>query len=51
MKWSETPQNMSFGSNGVDRVRWLRKILTRLGLANLCVIGTSTASFALTFVQ
>jgi hypothetical protein len=31
----ETPQNMSFGSNGVDRVRLLRKIQTQLYLANL----------------
>jgi hypothetical protein len=50
-KWSETPQNMSFGCNGVDRVRSLRKIQTRLCLANLCVNGTSSASFASTFVQ
>jgi hypothetical protein len=35
MKRSETPQNMSFGSNGVDRVRLLREIPTRLSLANL----------------
>jgi hypothetical protein len=32
-------------------VRSLRKIPTRLYLANLCVNGTSTASFASTFVQ
>jgi hypothetical protein len=51
IKRSETPENMSFGSNGVDRVRSLRKILTRLRLANLCVKGTSSASFASTFVQ
>jgi hypothetical protein len=43
-KLSELPQNMSFGSNGVDRVHSLRKILTRLCLANLCVIGSSFAS-------
>jgi hypothetical protein len=30
MKWFETPQNMSFGSNGVDRVRLLRKIPKQL---------------------
>ena len=29
-KHYETPQNMSFGSNGVDRVRSLQKILTQL---------------------
>jgi hypothetical protein len=39
---------MSFGSNGVDRLRWLRKILTRLCLANLCVNGISSPSFAST---
>jgi hypothetical protein len=43
-KWSETAQNMSFGSYGMDRVRSLRKILTRPCLANLCVNGTSSAS-------
>jgi hypothetical protein len=42
-KWSEMPQNMSFGSNGVDRVRSLRKILMRPCLANLCIHGTSSA--------
>jgi hypothetical protein len=51
MKRSETPQNMSFGSNGVDQVRSLRKILKQLHLANYCVNGTSSASFATTFVQ
>jgi hypothetical protein len=45
------PQNMSFGSNGVDRVRSLPKILTRLSLANLGDNGTSSASFASTFLQ
>jgi hypothetical protein len=34
-KRSETPQNMSFGSNGVDRVHSLRKILTRLFFSEL----------------
>jgi hypothetical protein len=43
-KWSETPQNMSFGSYGVDRVRSLRKILTRPCLADLYVHGTSSAN-------
>jgi hypothetical protein len=36
-KRSETPKNMSFGSNGLDRVHSLQKILTQLRLANLCV--------------
>jgi hypothetical protein len=34
MKLSETRQNMSFSSNGVDHVRLLQKIQTRLRLAN-----------------
>jgi hypothetical protein len=50
-KRSETPQNMSFGSNGVDRVRSLQKVPTQLRLANLCINGASSASFASTFVQ
>ena len=33
----ETHQNMSLGSNGVDRVRSLRKILTRLRGTNFCI--------------
>jgi hypothetical protein len=42
---------MSFVSNGVDQVRSLQKIVTRLGLANLGVNGTSSASFASTFAH
>ena len=42
-RWYETHQNMSLGSNGVDRVRSLRKILTRLRGTNIC---TSSARFA-----
>jgi hypothetical protein len=45
------PQNMSFGSNGLDLVRLLRNIPMQLCLANLCVNGTCWASFATTFVQ
>jgi hypothetical protein len=45
------PQNMSFWSNGADRVRSLRKIPTRLCLANLRDNGTTLASFATTFVR
>jgi hypothetical protein len=41
---------MSFGSNGVDRVRSLRKILTQLHLANLGVNVTSSAHLAPTFM-
>ena len=46
-KMYETHQNMSLGSNGVDRVRWLRKIPTRLRGMNFC---TSLARFAPSFV-
>jgi hypothetical protein len=50
-KRSETCQNLSFGSNGVDRVRSLRKVPKELCLGKLCVNGASSASFASTFVQ
>ena len=43
----KTHQNVSFGSNGVDRVRSLGKIPTRLRGRNFC---TSSASFAKSFV-
>ena len=42
-----TDQNMSLGSNGVDRVHWLRKIPSRLRATNFC---TSSARFAPSFV-
>ena len=41
-KHYETHQNMSLGSNGVDRVRSLRKITTRLRGTNFCNNGTSS---------
>jgi hypothetical protein len=41
-------QNVSLGSNGVDRVRSLRKIPTRLRGTNFC---TSLAHFAPSFVR
>src|SRR6185436_6431566 len=41
-------QNVSLGSNGVDRVRSLIKILTRLPGTNFC---TSSARFAPSFVR
>ena len=41
-------QNVSLGSNRVDRVRSLRKIPTRLRDTNFC---TSSASFAPSFVR
>src|SRR6185503_7703811 len=47
-KWYETHQNISLGSNGVDRVHSLRKIPLRLRGTNFC---TSLARFALTSVR
>ena len=49
-KHYETHQNMSLGSNGVDRVRSLRKILMRLRGTNLCINYTSSTYFASSFV-
>jgi len=50
-KWKETHQNMSLGSNGVDRERLLQKILTRHHGLNFCINCTSLACFAASFVQ
>src|SRR6185312_5080910 len=47
-KWYEMHGNVSFGPNGVDRVRSLRKILTRLRGTNIC---TSSVRFAPSFVR
>src|SRR6185503_9940662 len=47
-KWYEMHQNVSLGSNGVDRVCSLRKIPTRLRGTNFC---TSSARFAPNFVR
>ena len=47
-KWYETHQNISLGFNGVDRVRSLRKIPTRLRGTNFC---TSSARFPPSFVR
>jgi hypothetical protein len=47
-KYYETHQNISFGSNGVDRVRSLRKIPTRLRGTNFC---TCSSRFPLRFVR
>src|SRR6185503_13650235 len=41
-------KNISLGSNGVDRVHWLRKIRTPLRGTNFC---TSLARFAPSFVR
>ena len=47
-KYNEAHQNMSLGSNGVDRVRSLRKILMRLHGTTFC---TSSARFAPGFIR
>ena len=46
----ETHQNMSLGSNGVDRVHSLRKIPMRFHGTNLCINCTIATRFALSFV-
>jgi len=50
-KWKETDENMSLGSNYVDRERSLQKILTRHRGTNFCINCTSLARFAASFVQ
>jgi len=47
LKLYETNKNMSFGSNGEDRVRSLRKILTRL---RVTTFSTSLTRFRLSVV-
>jgi len=49
-KHYETHTNMSLGSNGVDWVRSLRKILMRLHGTNFFINCTSSTRFALSFV-
>ena len=50
-KQKETHQNLSLGSNGVDRERSLQKIQTRHRGTNFCINCTSLARFAASFVQ
>jgi len=50
-KRKEMHQNMSLGSNGVDREHSLQKILTRHHCTNFCINCTSLARFAPSFVQ
>ena len=45
-KHYETHQNMSLGSNWLDRVRSLQKIPMRLHATNLCSNSTISANFA-----
>ena len=47
----ETHQNMSLGYNGVNRVRSLRKIMTRLRGTNLCINCTSSTHFTISFMS
>ena len=42
-KWKETHENMSLGSNGVDREHSLQKILERHCVINFCINCTSLA--------
>jgi hypothetical protein len=46
-----THQNMSLGSNGVDWVRSLRKIMTWLRGTNFCINCTNWPDFASSFMQ
>src|SRR6185436_434208 len=48
---TKTHQNMSLGSNGVDRVRSLPKILMRFRGTNFCINCTSSAYFVPSFMQ
>ena len=49
-KCTQTLQNISLVSNGVDRVHSLRKILKQLHGTNLCINWTSSTYFALSFM-
>ena len=48
---TKTHQNMSLGSNGVDRVPSLPKILMWFRGTNFCINCTSSAYFASSFMQ
>ena len=48
---TKTHQNMSLGSNGVDRVRLLPKIPMRVRGTYFCINGTSSAYFVPSFMQ
>ena len=50
-KHYETHKNMSLGSNGMDRVRSLRKIPMRLHATNMCINSTISNHFASSFVH
>ena len=50
-KHYETHRNISLGSNGLDGVRVLWKITTRLRGTNFCVNWTSSVCFTTSFMQ
>ena len=50
-KYYETHRNISLGSNGVDWVRSLRKILKWLRGTNFCINWTNSVCFATSFMQ
>src|SRR6185295_3415086 len=50
-KRSETHKTMSFGSNGVDREHFLRKIQAKHRGTNCCINCTSLSRFASSFVE
>ena len=50
-KYNEMHQNMSLGSNGVDRFRLLQKIPMWLCGTNFCISCTSSAHFVSSIVQ
>ena len=50
-KYYETHRNISLGSNGVDWVHSLRKILSWLRGTNFCTNWTSSVCFATSFMQ
>ena len=50
-KHYKTNQNMSLGSNGVDRVGLLQKIPMRLRGTTFCINCSSSARFAPSFLQ
>ena len=50
-KHYEMHQNMSLGSNGVDKVRSLQKITMWLRGTNFCINCTSSVCFASSFMQ
>ena len=50
-KHYETHQNMRLRLNGVDQVRSLRKITTRLPGTNFCINWTSSVCFETSFLQ